>query len=106
MTYRISALAGHRRVAFLVCLAAAFSSGQAQDTKPSGWVVIPITEYSGLRAKAFPVAHASEPPAVQAGVSRIDYDLKVDGDLAIGRAALTVDVSGEGWVRVPIPAAL
>jgi len=106
MTYRISALAGPRRVAFFVCLAAAFHAAQAQDTKPSGWVVIPISEYSGLRAKALPATREAEPPLVQAGLTRIEYDLKVEGELATGRATLTVDVPGAGWVGVPIPAGL
>jgi hypothetical protein len=34
---------------------------------------------------------------------RIDYDLKVDGDLATGEAALTVDVIQERWVRIAMP---
>jgi hypothetical protein len=40
---------------------------------------------------------------VEATLSRIDYDLKVDGDLATGEARLTVDVIKNGWVRVAMP---
>ena len=36
----------------------------------------------------------------------MDYDLHVAGDLAAGRATLTVDVLKDGWVRVPVPAGL
>ncbi len=36
----------------------------------------------------------------------MDYDLHVTGDLAAGRASLTVDVLKDGWVRVPVPAGL
>jgi hypothetical protein len=43
---------------------------------------------------------------VEATLTRVDYDLRIDGDLAAGRASLTVDVLKDGWVRVPIPAGL
>jgi hypothetical protein len=36
----------------------------------------------------------------------VDYDLHVAGDLATGRATLTIDVLKDGWVRVPVPAGL
>ena len=36
----------------------------------------------------------------------MEYDLKVAGDSATGRARLHVDVLREGWVRVPAPAGL
>jgi hypothetical protein len=72
----------------------------------AGWVVIPIDEYRVLRAKAYPVEHDPEPPPMDATLTRVDYDLHVAGDLAAGRASLTVDVWKDGWVRVPIPAGL
>ena len=72
----------------------------------AGWVVIPIEEYRVLRAKAYPVEHDPEPPPMDATLTRVDYDLHVAGDLAAGRASLTVDVLKDGWVRVPIPAGL
>jgi hypothetical protein len=43
---------------------------------------------------------------VDATLTRVDYDLRIDGELASGRASLTVDVLRDGWVRVPIPAGL
>src|SRR5262249_37659820 len=49
-----------------------------------------------------------EPPPVEATLTRVDYDLRVNvpGDLATGRASLTVDVIKDGWVRVGIPSGL
>jgi len=43
------------------------------------------------------------PPPIEATLSRIDYDLKVDGDLASGEVRLTVDVIKDGWVRLALP---
>jgi len=68
--------------------------------------VIPVEEYRVLRAKAYPVEHDPEPPPLDATLTRVDYDLHVVGDLAAGRASLTVDVLKDGWVRVPVPAGL
>src|SRR5579872_2658944 len=100
---------------FLPCiLAAGVACGvgaQAQE-KPSealhasGWVVIPVQEYRVLRAKAYPVEHDPEPPPTDATLTRVDYELQVSGELATGRANLTVDVLKDGWVRVPVPAGL
>jgi hypothetical protein len=75
-------------------------------THAPGWVVISITDYRSLHAKAYPPEREPEPPPVEATLTRVDYDLRVDGDLAAGRASLTVDVLKDGWVRVPIPAGL
>jgi len=99
----------------LICLAAvALFSGtalqaqekSAESTHVAGWVVIPVEEYRVLRAKAYPVEHDPEPPPVDATLTRVDYDLQVAGDVAAGRATLTVDVLKDGWVRVPVPAGL
>ena len=86
-------------------------AAQAQEKAPeashlSGWVVIPVEEYRVLRAKAYPVERDPEPPPVEATLTRVDYDLRIPGDLATGRASLTVDVLKDGWVRVPVPAGL
>ena len=100
---------------FLPCIVAASlcwgATAQAQEkpAEPShiaGWVVIPVDEYRVLRAKAYPVEHDPEPPPLDATLTRVDYDLHVAGDLAAGRASLTVDVLKDGWVRVPVPAGL
>jgi hypothetical protein len=78
----------------------------AEPSHIAGWVVIPVEEYRVLRAKAYPVEHDPEPPPTDATLTRVDYDLHVAGDVAAGRASLTVDVLKDGWVRVPVPAGL
>jgi len=71
-----------------------------------GWVVIAISDYRTLHAKAYPPEREPEGPPVDATLTRVDYDLHIEGDLAAGRASLTVDVLKDGWVRVPIPPGL
>jgi hypothetical protein len=71
-----------------------------------GWVVLPIREYETLHAKAYPVERAPEGPPVDATLTRVDYDLLMDGSVASGSARLTIDVLKDGWVRVPIPPGL
>jgi hypothetical protein len=79
----------------------------AQDPAHSpGWVVISVPDYHALRLKAFPAEREPEPPPVDATLTRVDYDLRVDSDFASGSAILTVDVLKNGWVRVPIPSGL
>jgi hypothetical protein len=63
--------------------------------------VISVDDYQNLRARAFPSEREPEPPPVDATLTRVDYDLRIAGDLATGRASLTVDVLKDGWVRVP-----
>lgn len=76
----------------------------AQDASHSaGWVVISVDDYRDLRAKAYPSEARPEPVSVDATLTRVDYDLKINGDAATGQANLTVDVMKDGWVRVPIP---
>ena len=100
---------------FFPCIVAAslcwgaVAQAQEKPAEPShnaGWVVIPVEEYRVLRAKAYPVEHDPEPPPMDATLTRVDYDLRVAGDLAAGRASLTIDVLKDGWVRVPVPAGL
>jgi len=67
---------------------------------------LPVDEYRTLHERAYPVERDPEPPPVEATLTRVDYDLRIDGELASGRASLTVDVLKDGWVRVPIPAGL
>lgn len=90
----------------LAAIAARAQEKTVEPTHASGWVVIPVEEYRVLRAKAYPVEHDPEPPPLDATLTRVDYDLNVLGDLATGRANLTVDVLKDGWVRVPVPAGL
>ncbi len=94
------------------CLAVFTAEAQQQppnSTPPAtGWVVIPVEEYQQLRSRAFPGERPPEPPPVDATLTRAEYDLRVNpaGDLATGRASLTIDVIKDGWVRVAIPAGL
>ncbi|HEV7472845.1 MAG TPA: hypothetical protein VGN90_02280 [Pyrinomonadaceae bacterium] len=78
----------------------------AQPAPANGWVVLPVAEYQALRQAAFPADAEPEPPPVEATLTRIDYDLKVDGDLATGEARLTIDVIKDGWVRLQLPQGL
>src|SRR6267143_2454022 len=89
----------------LLFISAASSMGQTAAHSP-GWVVLPVDEYRTLHARAYPIERDPEPPPVEATLTRVDYDLRIDGELASGRASLTVDVLKDGWVRVPIPAGL
>ena len=79
----------------------------AQDTGSSpGWVVLPIHDYATLHSKAYPLPERVTQVPVQATLTRIDYDLHIEGAVASGRASLTVDVLRDGWVRIPIPQGL
>jgi hypothetical protein len=99
------------RLIKLSCLTAFYIfsavAGSAQNpVSPDGWVVLPVADYHALRQAAFPDEREPEPPPVDATLSRVDYDLKVDADVASGEARLTIDVIKDGWVRVAIPEGL
>ena len=79
---------------------------QSSNSTTDGWVVLPVDEYRALRRAAFPLDAEPVPPPVEATLSRIDYDLKIDGDLASGEVRLTVDVIKDGWVRLAMPEGL
>src|SRR5262249_51191030 len=68
-------------------------------------VVLPVDVYRPVLERAFPAEREREPP-VEATLTRVDYDLRVNGELATGQASLTVDVIKDGWVRVAIPSGL
>jgi hypothetical protein len=89
----------------IVASLAAFAPAQSPAAN-DGWVVLPVAEYRALREAAFPTERDPEPPPVEATLTRIDYDLKVDGDVAAGEARLTIDVIKNGWVRIAIPPGL
>ena len=79
----------------------------AQTPSPAdGWVVLPIDEYRALRDRANPPTPAPPAPAVDATLTRIDYDLRVDADAISGRALFTIDVMKDGWSSIQIPAGL
>jgi len=99
----------------LVIASAGVSVGQAPAAKgpadkdpgdKDGWVVLPVEDYRALRQAAYPVEPGPAPPPVEATLSRVDYDLRIDGDLASGEALLSVDVIKDGWVRVAMPGGL
>src|SRR2546423_15541394 len=93
--------------ALLFCIATFLPTLSGQVTSHSaGWVVISVDAYRSLRARAYPVEHEAPGSPVPATLTRVDYDLRADGELATGHAAITIDVLREGWVRVPIPAGL
>jgi hypothetical protein len=99
--------AGLRAFGLTLFVFIAALAGLAQSLPSTdGWVVLPVGEYAALRHAAFPLEPEAVPPPVEATLSRIDYDLKIDGDLASGEARLTVDVIKDGWVRLALPSGL
>jgi hypothetical protein len=94
--------------ALWVCLLGSYGQGVLAQLPPhsGGWVVIGVEEYQALRTKAFPEQTAPQPPPIDATLSRVEYDLRVNGELATGEATLTIDVLKEGWVSVGIPSGL
>ena len=69
--------------------------------QPPGWAVLTLKEYEALRARP------TVSPEFAAALARIDYDLRVDGATAVGKAALTIDVAKtEGWATVALPPGL
>jgi hypothetical protein len=96
-----------RRVTVMALLVTVGTICRAQAPVASdGWVVLPVDDYRALRLAAFPADVTPPPPPVDATLTRVDYELKIDGDLASGEARLTVDVIKDGWVKVAIPAGL
>jgi hypothetical protein len=73
---------------------------------PDGWVVLPVDEYRALRERANPQPPQPANPPVDATLTRVDYDLRVENESVAGRALLTIDVLRDGWTRVQIPAGL
>jgi hypothetical protein len=99
-----------RLCGFALVAALAFAPDLLAQTgaRSAGWVVISVDEYRSLRARAFPSEREAPSPPVDATLTRVDYDLRISGqgEIAAGRATLTVDVLKDGWVRVPVPAGL
>ena len=99
---------------FVLAALSLFAANSSAQTvaHSAGWVVLPVDEYRTLHERAYPMEREPEPPPVEATLTRVDYDLRINsglasgGELASGRATLTIDVLIDGWVRVPIPAGL
>ena len=89
----------------LILLSAMAVSAQPSATA-DGWVVLPVEDYRAVRQAAFPSEREPEPPPVEATLTRVDYDLKIDGELATGVAQLAIDVIKDGWARVAMPGGL
>src|SRR5262247_3847995 len=98
-----------RRARIVVAALVVWASGTAGNllaqttAPPEGWVVLPLDEYKALREKAQPQPSPPAPPPVDATLTRVDYDLRVDGDAVTGRARLTIDVLRDVWTRVQMP---
>src|SRR5262245_49840185 len=94
-------------IALVVCALGTLARAQAPTTAaPDGWVVLGVDEYRALRDRATPQPARPDAPPVEATLTRIDYDLRVEGDTIAGRALLTIDALRDGWTRVEIPPAL
>ena len=91
-------------------LAATFTAAvpvRAQEpSRTDGWVVLSLDEYRALRGRAFPTTPDPLPPPVDATLTRVDYDLRVNGETVSGEARLTIDVLKQGWVSIQMPAGL
>ena len=68
----------------------------------------PLTNTARCARARILTRRRQSPPPVDATLTRVDYDLRVDpstslgaGDSIAGRALLTIDVLREGWVKVP-----
>jgi hypothetical protein len=96
-------------VGILAMGAAALVSPVTQAQEPArtdGWVVLALDDYRALRARAFPSTPDPLPPPVDATLTRVDYELRVNGDSVTGEARLTIDVLKQGWVSIQMPAGL
>jgi hypothetical protein len=86
-------------------LAARVASAQ-EPARTDGWVVLALDDYRALRTRAFPSTPDPLPPPVDATLTRVDYDLRVNGDTVSGEARLTIDVLKQGWVSIQLPSGL
>lgn len=93
-------------ITVIVCAFAVSARISAQTTTSDGWVVLPVDEYRALRERATAQPPPPPGPAIDATLTRIDYELQIDNESVSGRALLTIDVLREGWTRVQIPAGL
>jgi hypothetical protein len=97
------------RMMTAVLAAAVLTAPDARAQDPSradGWVVLGLEEYRALRARALPRTPDPAPPPVDAALTRVDYELRVNGETVTGDARLTIDVLKHGWVSVQMPAGM
>src|SRR5262249_31973135 len=93
--------------AVLVCVCFLGAVPNAPTTAPpDAGFVLPADESRARRARANPPPPTVASPPVDATLTRVDYDLRVDTDAVTGRAVLTIDVLRDGWTRLQIPAGL
>src|SRR5262245_9935153 len=78
-----------RAAAFAIATACSATTLLAQTPAADGWVVLPVDEYRALRDRAIPPPPAPPAPPMDATLTRIDYELRVDTDSISGRALLT-----------------
>ena len=94
-------------IALVVSLASIAPGTHAQTpAPPDGWVVLSVDDYRQLRERAFPQPTPTPPAAIDAVLTRIDYELRPDAEGVSGRALRTIDVLRDGWAGVQIPAGL
>jgi hypothetical protein len=87
-----------------LCAAFVVPAAAQDPARTDGWVVLTLDEYRTLRARAFPTTPDPLPPPVDAALTRVDYDLVVNGETVTGQARLTIDVIKQGWVSIQMPA--
>jgi len=90
----------------MAALVAARPARAQEPARTDGWVVLALDEYRTLRARAFPSTPDPLPPPVDAALTRVDYELRVNGETVTGEARLTVDVLKQGWVSIQMPAGM
>jgi hypothetical protein len=89
----------------LICYTSGTGLRAQTPSPPEGWVVLPVDEYRALRDRTLPTLPTPS-SAIDATLTRVDYDLRVGPESVAGTASLTIDVLRNGWVKVPIPAGL
>jgi hypothetical protein len=90
----------------IVCALGVGPAHAQAPTASDGWVVLGLDEYRTLRERAAPSPPRPDVPPVEATLTRVDYDLRLEGDAVAGRAVLTIDALRDGWTRVEIPSGL
>ena len=88
-----------------VCALCVATRAIAQTTplpvSPDGWVVLPVDEYRALRERANPQPPQPAAPPVEATLTRIDYDLRIENDTVAGRALLRLNETRHARAKTP-----